>query len=137
MAKLTVRDRILRSLRNRSGEVLLRSDVAGFADPSQVTRALQSLIADGEIVRVGYGVYAKATLNQITGKPRARAGLSEIAGEFLVKRGIPVELGKAQREYAAGKTTQVPMRIAFYTGKRRVARKISIGNTFVRYENSY
>jgi hypothetical protein len=137
MPAVTVRDRILRSLRNRTGEVLLRADVATFADPSQVTRALQALIAEGEIVRVGYGVYAKATTNKITGKPRPRAGLSEIASEFLQKQGIVAEPGKAQRDYASGNTNQVPLRVSFYTGKRRVSRKISIGNTFVKYENAY
>ena len=136
MAKVTVRNRILRSLRNRTGEVLLRADVADFADPSQVTRALQELIADGEIVRVGYGVYAKATMNQITGNPRARAGLGEIASEFFEKQGISAQPGKAQREYLAGTTTQIPMKVSFYTGKRRVSRKLSIGNSVVRYEST-
>jgi hypothetical protein len=137
MSRTTVRVRILRSLRNRKGEVLLRSEVADFADPSQVTRALQELLAEGEIVRIGYGVYAKATMNKITGKPRPRADLNQLTAEFLNKRGVPVVPGRAQREYAEKKTTQIPMTTAFYTGKRRVSRKLTVGRTVAKYENAY
>jgi hypothetical protein len=88
-------------------------------------------------VRIGYGVYAKATLNQITQKPRPRASLEQLTSEFLEKRNIPIILGKAQREYALKKTTQIPMTTAFYTGKRRVSRKLTVGRSVATYENTY
>lgn len=137
MAKLTVNGRLKRRIANTKREVFMREDFQDIASPSQLSAALKELCETGFVVRIGYGVYAKATINKITGKPRPRVDLSQLAAEFLTKRGVPAVLGKAQREYAEKKTTQIPMTTAFYTGKRRVSRRISIGNTFVKYENAY
>jgi hypothetical protein len=137
MAKLSATERIRRSIANRKQEVFMRDDFKDLAGPSQLSVALKELLTSGYIVRIGYGVYAKATMNKITGKPRPRADLNQLTAEFLTKRGVPVVPGRAQREYAEKKTTQIPMTTAFYTGKRRVSRKLTVGRTVAKYENSY
>jgi len=95
------------------------------------------LIQAGKIIRLGYGVYAKARPSILSGKPVARVSLAELAQEALQKLGVPVELGRAQAAYASGKTTQVPVRTTFNTGQRRISRKITVGIRTVRYENNY
>lgn len=137
MSRLSVKERMSRSIALRKGEVILRSDFDAMGSASQISRALKALIDAGKIVRLGYGVYAKARPSVISGKPMARVTLEELAQETLQKLGVPAELGRAQKEYNAGKTTQIPVRTTFNTGKRRITRKITVGISTVRYENNY
>jgi hypothetical protein len=137
MARLSVKERMVRSIALRKGEVILRADFESMGSASQISRALKELIQAGKIIRLGYGVYAKARPSILSGKPVARVSLEELAQEALQKLGVPVQLGRAQAAYAAGKTTQIPVRTTFNTGQRRISRKITVGISTVRYENNY
>lgn len=137
MSGLSVKDRMTRSIALRKGEVVLRTDFESMGSPSQISRALRDLMAAGKIVRLGYGVYAKARPSALSGKPVPRVSLAELAQEALEKLGVAVQLGRAQAAYAEGKTTQIPVRTTFNTGQRRISRKITIGKSTVRYENNY
>ena len=137
MSKLSVKDRMARSIALRKGEVVVRDDFKTMGSASQVSRALKALIDDGKIIRLGYGIYAKARPSKLSGKPVARVSLAELGQEALQKLGVTVELGRAQAEYASGKTTQIPVRTTFNTGQRRITRKITVGISTVRYENNY
>ena len=137
MSRLSVKDRMVRSIALRKGEVILRADFEAMGSPSQISRAIKELIEAGKIVRLGYGVYAKARPSTLSGKPVPRVSLEELAQEALEKLGVPVQLGRAQADYAEGKTTQIPVRTTFNTGQRRISRKITVGISTVRYENHY
>lgn len=137
MGKLAIKDRMSRSIALRKGEVVLRSDFASMGSPSQVSRALSGLIEEGKIVRLGYGVYAKARPSRLSGKPVPRVTLEELAQETLQKLGVSPRLGAAQAAYAEGRTTQIPVRTTFNTGKRRISRKLTVGVSTVNYENDY
>lgn len=137
MSGLSVKAKMARSIALRKGEVVLRADFESMGSPSQISRALKELTDTGKIVRLGYGVYAKARPSALSGKPVPRVSLAELAEEALKKLGVSVQLGSAQAAYAEGKTTQIPMRTTFNTGQRRISRKITIGISTVRYENNY
>ena len=137
VAKLSVKERMSRSIALRKGEVVLRADFESMGSASQISRALKELIQEGKILRLGSGVYAKARPSILSGKPVARVSLEELAQETLQKLGVPAQLGRAQAAYAAGKTTQIPVRTTFNTGQRRISRKITVGISTVRYENNY
>jgi hypothetical protein len=128
---------MVRSIAMRKGEVVLRADFESIGSSSQISRALKVLIDTGRIVRLGYGVYAKARSSTLTGKPVPRVTLEELAQETLIKLGVRVQLGSAQAAYAEGKSTQIPVRTTFNTGQRRISRKITVGISTVRYENNY
>lgn len=137
MSRLSIKERMVRSIALRKGEIIMRADFDAMGSASQITRALKSLIDSGKIIRLGYGVYAKARPSLLSGRPVARVSLAELAEETLRKLGVQAELGRAQAAYAAGKTTQIPMRTTFNTGKQRITRKITVGISTVRYENNY
>lgn len=137
MIKKTLRERVIRSIALRKGEVLLRTDFASMGSQSQISRVLSDLKKEGRIVRLGYGVYAKARPSTLSGKPVPRVTLEELAQEALKKLGIKPELGQAQLDYLEGRTTQIPVNTTFNTGCRRISRKITIGNSTVKYENNY
>ncbi len=137
MSKYSLKDRMVRSIALRKGEVVMRVDFERMGSPSQISRVLKQLVADGKIVRLGYGTYAKARPSSLSGKPVPRVTLAELAQETLQKLEIPATLGRAQRAYAEGRTTQIPVRTTFDTGDRRITRKITVGISTVRYENNY
>ncbi|PUE05905.1 S-adenosylhomocysteine hydrolase [Limnohabitans sp. T6-5] len=137
MSRYSLKDRMVRSIALRKGEVVMRADFEKMGSASQISRVLKELIAEGKIVRLGYGTYAKARPSTLSGKPVPRVTLEELAQEALGKLDVPVTLGRAQRAYVEGRTTQIPVRTTFNTGHRRISRKITVGISTVRYENNY
>lgn len=130
-----MRARLRRSIAARQGEVVLRRDVRGLGSASQVSRGLRQLVEDGKLVRIGMGVYAKATPSRLSGQPAPRQTLEVLAAETFDRLGIAWQQGKAQRLYNAGLTTQVPWRTTFDTSPRRIRRRLQVGKGVVEYEN--
>ncbi|MCG5078504.1 DUF6088 family protein [Paraburkholderia tagetis] len=131
---MSLEDRILRSIRRRKGVVILRSELAPLGSTAQAGRVLAKLVQDGKLVRVSKGVYAKTRRNRFTGQLAPAAPFETIAAETFRKLRIDVMPGRLAREYNAGTTTQVPMSGVVCTGKRRISRKIRVGNRTVEYE---
>lgn len=130
-----IRDRIVRSIGRSSAEVFLRSDFRGIGSYAQVGKALNSLSREGRLVRLGYGVYAKARPSSLSGRPVPRKPLESLAREALGKLGVDVQPGRAAREYLSG-STQIPAQVSFDTGQRRISRKLRVGSREVQYENN-
>ena len=72
----------------------------------------------------------------LTGRPAPRQGLDVLAAETFDRLGIAWQQGEAQRLYNAGLTTQVPWRTTFDTGRRRISRRLRVGQRLVDYENN-
>ncbi|WP_238212508.1 DUF6088 family protein [Caballeronia novacaledonica] len=134
--KLSVEQRILRSIRQRHGVVILRSDFSRFGSASQVGRALAKLVAASVLIRVGHGLYAKTRVNRFTGRLTPAAPFESIAAEAFRRLGIVVGPGKLAREYNSGRSTQIPMQPIVSTGKRRINRRIEVGSKRVAYERA-
>jgi|SRR5581483_2464809 len=136
MSAQSIKDRIARSIGRSSSEVFLRQDFAPIGSYAQIGKALNALTRAGRLVRLGYGVYAKARPSSLSGRPIPRKPLESLALQTFKKLGIEVELGSAAREYNAG-STQVPPYVCYDTGARRISRKIRVGLEEVQYENNY
>lgn len=87
----------------------MRSDFEKLAGYDQIGRALRQLIAEGVLIKIGYGLYAKARLNRITGKPMlsAQGGFTQVAEEALSRLGVKWEPSRSIQAYQAG-STQIP-----------------------------
>ena len=131
---LSTQTRITRSIGRSKRDVFLRADFADLGTPSRVTRAISELIKKGKLVRLGYGVYAKAVPSPVTGNPIPRRVLESLVAEAFDSLRIPIDLGTARSAYATGGSGQVPMSVTISTGSRRVSRKLKLGNREVIYE---
>ena len=131
---LSTQTRIARSIGRSKRDVFLRADFAKLGTPSRVTRAISELIKRGKLVKLGYGVYAKAVPSPVTGNPIPRKVLESLVVEAFESLGIPADMGAARSAYATGSTGQVPMSVTVSTGSRRVSRKLKLGNREVIYE---
>jgi predicted deacylase len=134
---MNLQERMLRSIKQRAGNVIIRAELAGMGSASQVTLALKALQGKGVLVRIGTGVYAKTRKSSVTGTTVPAGSLETLAVEALEKLGVTVSAGRAAAEYNAGVTTQLPGRFVANTGGRRISRRIVVGGRAVAYENNY
>nr|BFE93804.1 hypothetical protein GCM10020185_43400 [Pseudomonas brassicacearum subsp. brassicacearum] len=86
-----------------------------FGSPAQVSRALRHLVANGVLVKLGVGVFAKAKASVLTGKPIPVRPLEVLAPLVLQKLGVKITAGRAVREYNASDSLQLPAGIVFLT----------------------
>lgn len=136
LARESTKAKITRLIANSPGEILLRADFNELGTPSRVTRALSSLVTEGKLVRLGYGIYAKAQPSSISGKPIPRKVLEELTPEIFEQLKVPISYGKAITDYISGNTTQLPTALVINTGRQRISRKISLGGREVKYEKN-
>jgi hypothetical protein len=132
---LKIEECILRSARQRAGNVVARTELAGMGSASQASQALKSLQAKGVLIRIGTGVYAKTRRSSVTGATVPAGSLETLATEALKKLGVAVRAGKAAAAYNSGKTTQLPGSFVVDTGARRISRTIEVGGRTLVYEN--
>lgn len=116
-------DRMRQSIRRRSGHVVLRAELAPLGSASQVSEALKSLQRDGELLRLGSGVYAKARRDESTHEVTPVVDVETLGREVALKLKAHVSEG------AEGT-------LVLDTGDRRVSRKLALGQNAVRYVNN-
>lgn len=134
---MNFQQRLLRSIKQRKSNVILRAELARKGSASQVTEALKALQDQGVVVRIGTGVYAKTRRSSVTGALIPAGSLESLASETLKKLGVTVRAGSAAAAYNAGSTTQLPGAFVANTGRRRISRKIEVGGRQVVYENDF
>lgn len=134
---MKLEQRVQRSIKQRTGNVILRAEIARLGSPTQVSEVLKSLVGRGVLVRIGTGVYAKTRKSSVTGATIPAGSLETLAAEALRKLGVTVNVGRAAAAYNSGATTQMPGVLVANTGIRRISRKITVGGRSLAYENDY
>jgi hypothetical protein len=112
-----------------SGEdVFLTREFLDLGDKRQVLRALSKAVAEGTLIRLGYGVYGRAFTSRLSGKPLLynRNGFVGAARDALTKLGVVWEPTEAERAYNEGRSTQIPVNPRVKV-KGRFSRKLSDG----------
>ncbi len=138
--KVTYKDSLeykaIQRLNRVRGNILLRKDFNMLGgSQSQITRVLNKLMADKKIVRIGFGIYAKAYLSKFTDTPLIEGGIDSAFNNALKKLKVSFEPGTAEKEYAAGRTTQIPARKVIRL-KSRCRRQIKYGKANLNFENN-
>lgn len=133
---MDIESRIRRAVALRKDDVFIRADFVRFGSAAQVSRSLRELIASGQLVRLGLGIYAKAKPSVLSGKPIPVRPVDVLVPLALKKLGVLVRPAKAVLAYNEGATTQIPAGMVVNTGSRRISRKLGFGNRFVAYENA-
>lgn len=119
---MTLANRMRQSLRRRSSPVVLRAELAPLGSASQVSQALKALQRDGELLRLGAGVYAKAHRDESTHKVTPVVDVETLGREVAHKLKAQVVDGRDGT-------------LVLDTGDRRVCRKLALGQGAVRYVN--
>lgn len=124
--KSRIEERIARRPRDT---VFLPREFASLGGEDQVLRALRRLVADGRLVRLGYGVYGRAVKSRLSGETMLYSpnGFHGAAREALDKLGVEWEPADSERAYNEGRSTQVPVNPVVRV-KRRFRRHLRYGN---------
>ena len=130
-----LRERIETRIARKKGEdVFLPREFRDLAGEDQVLRALRAMVADKQLVRIGYGVYGRARISSLNGQVYLSCpnGLIGAARQVLNKLGVPWDLTEAQKAYNERRSTQVPVNPVIAV-KGRLSRRLSAGNWEVVY----
>jgi hypothetical protein len=131
--KLSIKDRINKSIKASKANVFIRADFKKFGGYDQVGRALKEVIETGNLVKMGYGVYSKTEKSALSGKPIPVATITEAGLVVMNKLGVKADVGYFARLYRDGKTTQIPMKEVIAVSKP-ITRKIYFGKRVLEYE---
>jgi len=123
-----------RIVRKRN-DVILRQDFLDLGGYDQVGRCLLLLVKAGMLLKIGQGIYVRATVSPLDARPFLPGSLNSLVLEAMKKLGIPTGLTAMEIKYNEGKTTQVP------TGRvigvhKRVRRRIGFDGYSMRFEHA-
>lgn len=119
--KRQIEDKISRCWKR---QVFARKDFMPMGDYDQVGRALLTLAREGKLIRIGYGLYAKARINRITGQPMLASdgGFEQVAKEALNLLEVEWQPSSTEQDYNNG-STQIPINAQVFINGR-FSRKI-------------
>ena len=125
----TLREKIGERIARRRDDVFLTREFRDLGGEDQVLRARRGMVREGQLVRLGYGVYGRAETSQLSGRPMlaARGGFIDAARQALDKLGVEWEPTEFQKAYNEGRSTQVPV-------KGRFVRRLKYQDTELRLE---
>jgi hypothetical protein len=86
----TIGDKIAYRIASSKGEVFMRKDFNDIADYDQVGCSLRQLLVKSKIVKIGYGLYAKAGVSPLSNRIVPPRGLRDLATEALKKLKVEV-----------------------------------------------
>lgn len=124
----------MKLIAEQPGDVFLRADFAGLGSSSQVGHALRTLVNSEQLLRIGYGVYARSVKSPISGKSTLPKGLETLieAVERLGFKPLPTRM---QHAYSEGKTTQVPTGRTIAI-KGRLRRRLGYNGIYLSFERA-
>ncbi|MBB1437802.1 MAG: DUF6088 family protein [Shewanella sp.] len=127
---MTATDFINQKLKRSRRYVFERKDFDNYASYDQIGRVLKKLVAQGELMKVGYGLYTKSTINSLTNKPMPKnpGGTDAIMREILKLRGVDFEMDAISKKSINGKSTQIPASIQYKWDSKQFNRIIKVGN---------
>ena len=126
--------KVLERINQAQTNVVLRDDIEDMGSPRQISRCFKDLVQLGKLVKIGYGIYAKAYISENLNRPVIQGGFGQACKEALTKLGVKWEPGSAEQAYNAGLSTQVPVRTVIQL-KSRFRARLSYGNRKLIVEN--
>jgi len=141
ICRIFVKAMILETLENKVGYRIKRSkdsvfvpgDFSDLSGRDQIGRVLRTFIRKQELIKLGYGLYAKARKSSLTGNVIPDKPLPELAAESLKKLKVEIAPSSLEKLYNEGETTQVPTgRVIAVKG--RVSRRIGYNGKYVTLE---
>lgn len=132
---LTLSQKIEGRLSRKKGDVFVRADFADLGGYNNVGLVLNQFVRAGKLLRLGRGIYTRAVRSPLDGTPIPPKGIKAIATEAMKRLGVRTAPTKLERDYNAGRTTQVPAGQVIGV-KRRVRRRLGYNGAYVSFERA-
>ena len=131
--KVTLEERVAKRITRMKRTVLMREDFDDLGGYDQVGRVLRQLAEKGAVIKIGYGLYAKAERSPITGTIIPVRSLPALAKEALSRLHVQTVPSQLEHDYNSGRSTQVPTgRLIGVTS--RIKRRIGYNGNYVSLE---
>lgn len=124
---MKLQSRVQTSISRRVGEVILRSELKKLGGSSQLTEALNALVKEGKLIKLGSGVFAKAQI-QKDGSIKLVGHPQKVAMEVFEKLGVKAVIAGVK------KTENGDLYLIDSLG-HRINRKLDFGVARVKYVN--
>ncbi|MFQ2238215.1 DUF6088 family protein [Aeromonas dhakensis] len=131
MRVMSIVERVEQRIKRSKRDVFLRQDFDDLGGYDQVGRALRQMCDKGLLMKVGYGIYAKARRNRINGRLMVASpgGPDAVIIAALDRLKVPYELSGLTAAYASGVSTQIPATMQVKVKpQKRFSRKLKIGS---------
>ena len=127
---MTAVERVYQKIKRSRRYVFERKDFDGFASYDQIGRALRQLVKQGELIKLGYGLYTKARINSLTGRPMPTnpGGSDALMREILKMKGVDFEMDNLSLQSLSGESTQIPSSVQYSWNPKQFNRKLAVGN---------
>lgn len=127
---MTAVDRVYQKIKRSRRYVFERKDFDGFASYDQIGRALRQLVKQGDLIKLGYGLYTKARMNSLTGRPMPTnpGGSDALMREILKMKGVDFEMDSLSLQSLSGESTQIPSSVQYSWNPKQFNRKLAVGN---------
>lgn len=127
---MTAINQITQKLNRSRRYVFERKDFEDIASYDQIGRALNQLIKQGNLIKIGYGLYTKARKNSLTGRlmPTNPGGSDALLREILRMKGISFKIDTLSLQSLSGNSTQIPSSVRYSWDQKQFNRKLVIGN---------
>jgi len=127
---MTAVERVYQKIKRSRRYVFERKDFDGFASYDQIGRALRQLVKQGELIKLGYGLYTKARINSLTGSPMPTnpGGSDALMREILKMKGVDFEMDNLSLQSLSGESTQIPSSVQYSWNPKQFNRKLAVGN---------
>lgn len=135
MRKEPLNSRLEQRIARKKSDVFLRADFQDLGDYDQIGRGLRYLVRQGALLKIGQGLYARATTSPFDGRPIPTKGVSQLVTEALDRVGVQARPTQLQRDYNNGRTTQVPTGRVVGVNKR-VRRTIGYDGWTAKFERA-
>ncbi|MDP8215110.1 MAG: DUF6088 family protein [Candidatus Euphemobacter frigidus] len=127
-----IAEKIVARLSARKGEAVPVRDLLDLGTRGAVAQALSRLVRQGEIHRVGRGLYEIPLMGRLLNEPMIQSP-DELVKVWARKNGLRVIPSGAYAANMLGLTTQVPAKITYYTNGR--TRTVTIGPYSIKLLN--
>lgn len=127
--------KILERINRMRSNVILRRNFDELGSHSQITRIFKKIVTKKILIKIGFGVYARAYISKYSDTALIKGGIDAAFRESLKKLGVHFEVGSAEKEYAAGLTTQIPAKNVIRL-LSRCRRQISYGKAHLIFEKN-
>ena len=132
----TLKSRMAYRIKRSAVPVFVPGDFKDLSDSDQIGRVLRQMVKLKFLIKIGWGVYARAMVSSISGRPIPEKPITELARDALTKMGIKVAPTEYEKAYAQGITTQIPTGRSIGIREGRISRKIGYNGRNVAYERA-
>lgn len=125
--------KLLQFVAQSTSNIILRDELSELAGKRQINRALNSLVKQEKLAKIGYGIYVRLKYSEIAEMSYLPNGFVSTAREALTRLGVKWDLSSDEKAYNEGLTQQVPINPSTKL-LERFRRKISYNNMELRFE---